>query len=447
MKVGFFEKDITPPLGSMIVGYFAPRFATGLKEKLYAKSMVIESDGELFCYTAVDVCSFASDVLRDIIDGIAKGTGILTDHILVSATHCHTGTLILRHPGTFGENRPGMDTAEYRIGQIIESAVYAWQNRKEAVCRYGYGENSHFAFVRNFQMKDGSYITNPPRVNPDIDHAVGEVDPSVHVLYFEDCDGNPMGALTNFACHCDVVSGNEFSGDFPAVMAKELKKEYGFEFVSVYMQGACGNINDSDVTVPSPDSVQWYQEAGKSLAETVKAAIVESKEMESTDISAVREEFILKVRTLPEGLLEDARKTVREIPASDERVYDFNDYSNPLVRRAYAARLVNIYDNLAKADPRGIVTSVQAIKFGDCIFYGVPGELFNQYAFHIKENAPTKRTFIAELSQPGYANYIAIPLFYESDDVYEGKVSSCWLEKGEGQRIADKAIELGKTLQ
>ena len=230
-------------------------------------------------------------------------------------------------------------------------------------------------------------------------------------------------------------------------MAKELKKEYGFEFVSVYMQGACGNINDSDVTVPSPDSVQWYQEAGKSLAETVKAAIAESKEMGNTDISAVREELILKVRTLPEGLLEDARKTMRDIPASDERVYDFNDYSNPLVRRTYAARLVNIYDHMAKADPRGIVTSVQAVKFGDCIFYGVPGELFNQYAFHIKENAPTKRTFIAELSQPGYANYIAIPLFYESDDVYEGKVSSCWLEAGEGQRIADKAIEVGKTLQ
>ena len=135
-----------------------------------------------------------------------------------------------------------------------------------------------------------------------------------------------------------------------------------------------------------------------------------------------------------------------DIPPATGHVPDFNDMNNPAVVRTYALRLVTIYDNLVGNDPRGIVSSIQAIRFGDCYFYGVPGELFNQYAFHIKENAPTKRTFIAELSQPGYNNYIAIPLFYESDDVYEGKISSCWLEKGEGQRIADKAVEIGKKL-
>ena len=445
MKVGFFEKDITPPLGSMITGYFAPRYGSGIKEKLYAKSIVVESEGELFSYTSVDTCNIPFDVMRDIISGISEKTGIPTDHVMVSATHCHTGALLIRPTET--NNKPGMDSSEYRIGQIIESAVYAYQKRQDAVCRYGYGENTHFAFVRNFLLKNGRYITNPPRVNPEIDHAIGEVDPSVNVLYFEDLKGAPLGALTNFACHCDVVSGDEYSGDFPAVMAKELKKEFGHEFVSVYMQGACGNINDYDVTVPTPDSVQWYQEAGKSLAETVIDAIKKSEKMADTSISALREELILKIRTLPEGMLGEARQTLLDIPESEERLYDINDLDDPRVVRTYAARLVAIYDNLVGDDPRGIVTSVQAIKFGDCYLFGVPGELFNQYAFDIKENAPTKKTFIAELSQPGYNNYIAIPLFYESDDVYEGKVSSCWLEKGEGQRIADKAIELGKTLQ
>lgn len=445
MKVGFYEKDITPPLGSMITGYFNPRYATGIKEKLCAKSMVIESEGTLFSYTAVDVCNIPPDAMRDIIKGISEKTGISSDHVLVSATHCHTGSLLIRP--TKENNKPGMDSSEYRIGQVIESAVYAYQHLQEANCRYGYGENSHFAFVRNFLLKDGRYITNPPRLDPNIDHAIGEIDPSVNVLYFEDLSGNPLGALTNYACHCDVVSGNEFSGDFPAIMAKELKKTFGPEFVSVYMQGACGNVNDSDVSVPAIDSVQWYQEAGKSLAETVTSIIKSSEKMTDTNISALREEIILKVRKLPEGMLEEARHALIDIPASEERVYDFNDYSNPLVVRSYASRLVNIYDNLATVDPRGIVTSVQAIKFGDCYFYGVPGELFNQYAFYIKEKAPTKRTFIAELSQPGYNNYIAIPLFYESDDVYEGKVSSCWIEKGEGQRIAEKAVEVGQKLQ
>lgn len=446
MKVGFYEKDVTPPCGSLIVGYFHPRYATGIKENLYAKSVVIEENGECFSITCVDACSIPGDVMRDIINGISEKTGIPTANILVAATHAHTGTLINRQGGVFDDNSPGMDSVEYRIGQIIESAVYAYQRRQEATCRYGYAENTHFAFVRNFLMKDGRYITNPPRVNLEIDHAIGETDPSVHVLYFEDKEGNPIGSLTNFACHCDVVSGTEFSGDFPAITAKELKKKFGPEFVSVYMQGACGNINDNDVTVPRPDPVQWYQEAGVSLAQSVVEAIDNSSEMKDCKISAIREELILKVRTLPEGMLENARQTLKDIPKSKERVADFNDLDDPNVVRTYAARLVSIYDNAVKADPRGIVTSVQVIRFGDCYIYGVPGELFNQYAFHIKENAPTKRAFVSELSQPGYCNYIAIPLFYESDDVYEGKPSSCWLEKGEGQKIADKAVALGNKL-
>ena len=98
MRVGFYEKDITPPLGSMITGYFNPRYATGIKEKLCAKSMVIESEGTLFSYTAVDVCNIPPDAMRDIIHGISEKTGISSDHVLVSATHCHTGQQNI-HPG------------------------------------------------------------------------------------------------------------------------------------------------------------------------------------------------------------------------------------------------------------------------------------------------------------------------------------------------------------
>ena len=38
MKCAFYEADITGPIGSSIPGYFADRFTTGIKDRLYAKA-------------------------------------------------------------------------------------------------------------------------------------------------------------------------------------------------------------------------------------------------------------------------------------------------------------------------------------------------------------------------------------------------------------------------
>lgn len=44
LQCGFYEKEITPPLGSDIPGYFMKRPSTGVLDRLYAKAFAV-SDG------------------------------------------------------------------------------------------------------------------------------------------------------------------------------------------------------------------------------------------------------------------------------------------------------------------------------------------------------------------------------------------------------------------
>lgn len=443
MKVGFYEKELTHPLETCLTGYFHRRPMSGIKERLFVKAVAVENDGERFGIIAVDTCGMTDDVFEWIYARAEQMLDLPRKNILISCTHSHTGAL-MRTAARIVEKEEG-EECKYRAKLCADCLVLAFQNMQEATCRYGLGEQKEYAFVRNFLMKDGSYFTNPFPFDPNIDHPVGELDPSVNVLVFEGADKKPFGAIINYACHCDCVGGTEGSGDFPAVMAKELKQVYGYDFVSLFVQGAAGNINHLDVN-SNVDYKVRYKEMGVALAKIVESIIEKATPLTDTSIVAAVQPVQLKKREVPEELLEDAREKVRTIPEPESDECNIAVPDDPVMIRNYAINLLDIYDSESFKNKPYIETRVQVIRFGDCYFYGTPGELFNQYAFYMKENAPTARNFIAELSQPGYHGYIPIPELMESDNCYEGKYTSCTMAPGEGQILAEAAVKLAKTL-
>ncbi len=47
MNIGCGATRITPGLGASMAGYFEDRFATAVRDELYAKALVFELDGEM----------------------------------------------------------------------------------------------------------------------------------------------------------------------------------------------------------------------------------------------------------------------------------------------------------------------------------------------------------------------------------------------------------------
>jgi hypothetical protein len=70
----------------------------------------------------------------------------------------------------------------------------------------------------------------------------------VAVLLFESPRQDAIASYVNFAMHPDTVGGLEFLGGLSGVLSRRLLGEYkGTNMVTVFANGACGNINHVDV--------------------------------------------------------------------------------------------------------------------------------------------------------------------------------------------------------
>src|SRR5579884_1329285 len=98
LRAGAAQSVITPPNGAPVAGYYRNRAATGVHDDLHAKALVLEKDGVRIALIACDVVALPRDVTEQARQMIELKTGITADHIMISATHSHTGPVILSGP-------------------------------------------------------------------------------------------------------------------------------------------------------------------------------------------------------------------------------------------------------------------------------------------------------------------------------------------------------------
>src|SRR5690606_25900262 len=137
-------------------------------------------------------------------------------------THAHAGPQL--NPAFWDAvgGVPKQKSQEYakNLPGIIAEGVKLAESKSQPV-RISVGSTKEYAvnFNRRFRMKDGSFRTNPGRMNPNVDRAMGPVDPDVSVVFIESLDSEPIALLANFALHPAVVGGKHFSADFPGIVS------------------------------------------------------------------------------------------------------------------------------------------------------------------------------------------------------------------------------------
>ncbi|MCA9442445.1 MAG: hypothetical protein KC964_16705, partial [Candidatus Omnitrophica bacterium] len=93
IEAGFSEVDITAPVGFRMSGYFRERFSTGVKDPLYARSMVLKQGDTQVALVFCDLIGVPLAVTEHARRGASHATGIPKGNILIAATHSHTGPL------------------------------------------------------------------------------------------------------------------------------------------------------------------------------------------------------------------------------------------------------------------------------------------------------------------------------------------------------------------
>ena len=241
LQVGFGRTNITPAMGTPISGYFKDRFADGVLDEIEANAIAFECDGVRMLLISIDNCGIRKNLCDIYRDKIFKAVGVPTDKIIITTTHTHTGPEAKLNTG-----KELVDVYVDFLGRkLVDVSILAIDDLKPAKMGFGKGIAPHVAFVRRFRMKNGEVMTNPGVNNPEIDHPLGEVDESVHVLRF-DREGADTIILANFANHPDTVGGNKISGDWPTLFRHQIEKSLD-GVKSIFINGAQGDVNHVNV--------------------------------------------------------------------------------------------------------------------------------------------------------------------------------------------------------
>ncbi|MCX6376714.1 MAG: hypothetical protein NTU88_11895, partial [Armatimonadetes bacterium] len=202
---------INPPMGTSLGGYFYPRPCTRVHDDILEKALVLDDGHTKAASVDCDLQAIESTEVNAARDIASKATGIPAEHIMVSATHTHTGPQVRRRR-TVPVNESYL--AELP-GMIAQAVIEAHERLQPATLRLGEECEDRIVFNRRYRFADGRVVFNPRKQAEGVLGPDGPTDPQINMLRVDGEDGLPIAILANYQMHPDVMSGCEVSADFP----------------------------------------------------------------------------------------------------------------------------------------------------------------------------------------------------------------------------------------
>ena len=394
-RVGFGERDITPPPGLPLWGYGArhDKLAVGKLDSLFAKAIVIQAGGGKVAIVGLDLGRGPTRaMMKKIRKTIADQAGI--EHVFISGSHTHHGPCIeLVDRKGFGKGKFDAAVAynEKLPDLIIEAILEADAAAKPA--RMGIAK-------QNLSLNRNRHTKRKPKVT----------DPMLAVVRFDDLHGKPISILVNFAAHPVMTEEAllKYSADYPGFLQRKVEAE--LQTKCVFMQGAAGDLS------PNPTknfrNVKAY---GEELAEHVLtlAQSTRTEQPEKPSVKGKVEHFLFTSRV---------------------------DYSNPLVvymyQKAFFPELIRCFVDEVK---NGIPAELNTVLLNEKIaLVGGSGEFFCNHSNRLKQRSYLDHTLFF-----GYCNghNLYFPTIEAaSEGGYGASPTVSPVELGAGEHMMNRAL-------
>lgn len=403
-------------------GYYRANPADEVYERLFAKALVTEDNGNYAAIVALDTCEYIDDMTEPVTRRVYEYTGIPYESICIHATHTHKGAPVedLPHVGQIADST--YRDVCFRL--VADAIILAHRRLDTAEAYYGCSRLDGFTFCRNYVRTDGKLLTNTVG-DGTFSHTLSTPDTRLPVLVIKRGE-TPIGTLFSFACHADATDSDMkgYTADFPAIASAELKRLYGESFVSIYLAGASGDVNsrNPDKSIVRPP--RYYKNIGRSLASEV-AKVISTAHPIGAGISVCKERIEIKRRQATEEYTKKMLSRWQKAPSGMMRIRNL---------LYYQATNTATYSDL----------TVQVIRIGNTCLYIYPGEIFSEYARLIAKRTPYENHFVITNCN-SYGGYVPTKeAFSEESDLYEIALcyDSCLVPEA-GELLTDRLLEMG----
>ncbi len=363
---GAARVDITPPIGTPLAGYGSRkgRGATGVHDRIYTRALAIGNGDQTVMIIANDLLAITNEMRQAVYTEISQHIPISPEALMISASHTHSGS------GGIGRKRlETLATGPYdpqvfreTAHRMAMAAKSAYQKMSPA--QMAFARVSAPGFIRNRMIKNGP------------------TDPALDTFLFT--TANQTIYLVNFSAHPTILNARNFlvSGDFPGVIEEKLER--GANVIALYTAGSVGDMG------PRPP---------------------------------IEGEAFSKAQAMGDALADRALLAVREIPYQGRMIIGYRlaevHLPPPQIKIGKRQRLASPLGRLL-LDSK---TILQAIRLGDLLLVGIPGDLSSEIGIEIKQHAESLGLHAVII---GFANdYIGyiIPNRYYTLGFYESFMS------------------------
>lgn len=423
IKTGFAKICVTPPLGSPISGYYEKRFVKGTIDDLYLRAVAFDDGKKKSVIISSETCYLTSAQCDEYRKMVSSFCDIETDSVFITCTHTHTGPMI---GPDFGSDLKGDAVYEefFKVS-MRDVAAYALADLKESKFYQAKSEAKNISFIRRFRMKDGSVKTNPGIEHPDIDHALGTPNESVKLIKIVREGANDI-FMVNFGTHPDTVGNEYISGDYPGYVCTFVEQALpGTNCIFLLApQGDVNHVNpfpskgEKAISKIDFDDVPRGLDIAKHMARVIVGAVLSVCTV-AEEITADEISYSSKVVTIPSNQenhkIDEATKISELYRAgrTSELPYEGMELTTVV---AEAERILELQNG-----PDSFSFTISAIKIGDFVFAGIPGEPFTEIANRIYEGSPFDTTILCCLTNGGGTYFPASSAYSEGG--YEARTS------------------------
>jgi neutral ceramidase len=363
-KAGVARVETTPGQPVWMAGYASRATASqGVAHPLFAKALALaDADGRRVVLITCDVIGFSRPFATRVADRVKEKYGLARDQIVLFASHCHSGPILVDDLDRLSDNgvpranaRNNLDYTRELENKLVELAGAALARMEPANLAYTVGR-AHFALNRREPTDKGIRLGKNP---------AGPTDEGVPILRVMDGSGKPAAIVFGYACHNTTHRPDmmRIDPDYAGYAQDRVEQAYP-GVTALFVTGCAG---DAD---PHPfGTLDMAKDHGRELGDAVKFAL---------DRPAMVKPLSGPLRTA------FAETTIRFGGPTDKASYEqrLNDPSSG--RKRHAQRMIEAID-AGKPIRTEYPYAVAAVALGDRLtLLALSGEVVVDYAIRLQ---------------------------------------------------------------
>jgi neutral ceramidase len=306
-KAGAAKVSITPETYMWMAGYAArTRPAEGKMTDLWAKALALEDPaGKRVVLVTLDLVGIERGLSAPLCDKLAKKYQLERAQIALNCSHTHSGPVVARNLRPMHEyslDKPQQELihqyADKLEAAVIDVVGQALANLTPAKIEWGSGRTDFAVNRRNNKEAEVPKLREEGMLTGPNDH-------DVPVLAVKDAAGKLLAVAAGYACHATVLSGYEWSGDYPGYYQIEIEMAHPGA-IALFWAGCGADQN------PIPRrQTELAEKYGKQLAAGVEEVLAKPMQPVAGGLTTSYAEIPLAFATLPtrEELMSQTKDT------------------------------------------------------------------------------------------------------------------------------------------